>query len=112
MAMEADDTIGAASVTRELSAAPATAPAEMSSEGPEQYFENYLAGYFSSFGGVLPPEGLYERVLAEIEPPLLRASLAATHGNQLRAADLLGINRNTLRSKLRNRNIKNMRLMS
>jgi two-component system, NtrC family, nitrogen regulation response regulator GlnG len=111
MAMEADDTIGAASVRRELETAPAPVNFDSSDEQPAQYFENYLSRYFASFGGTLPPEGLYDRVLAEIEPPLLRASLAATHGNQLRAADLLGVNRNTLRSKLRKRNIKNMRLM-
>ena len=53
----------------------------------------------------MPPPGLYERILAEIETPLLRAALAATHVNQLRAADLLGINRNTLRAKLRDRKV-------
>jgi two-component system, NtrC family, nitrogen regulation response regulator GlnG len=71
--------------------------------------ENNMAQYFASFGNQLPPPGLYERVLAEIEPPLLRAALTATHGNQLKAADLLGINRNTLRSKLKDRKIIAMR---
>jgi two-component system, NtrC family, nitrogen regulation response regulator GlnG len=112
MAMESDDTITAASVTRELASSP---PAKQSNgqaidfDKPAEFFENYLAEYFASFGSNLPPAGLYERILAEIEPPLLRASLAATNGNQLRAADLLGINRNTLRTKLRGRNIKSIR---
>ena len=48
----------------------------------------------------LPPDGLYDRVLAEMERPLLELSMAASKGNQLRAARLLGINRNTLRKKL------------
>ena len=112
MAMESDDTITAGSVTRELATSP---PMKQSNnqtidfDKPAEFFENYLAEYFASFGSNLPPAGLYERMLAEIEPPLLRASLAATNGNQLRAADLLGINRNTLRTKLRGRNIKSIR---
>jgi two-component system, NtrC family, nitrogen regulation response regulator GlnG len=112
MAMESDDTIAASSVTREL----ATNPAPKLQNGhvtafdqPAEFFENYLSDYFASFGANLPPGGLYERILAEIEPPLLRASLTATNGNQLRAADLLGINRNTLRTKLRSRNVKSIR---
>jgi two-component system nitrogen regulation response regulator GlnG len=49
----------------------------------------------------VPPGGLYDRVLAQVEVPLINAALGATGGNQVRAADLLGINRNTLRSKIR-----------
>ena len=41
-----------------------------------------------------------EKTRTEVELPLITASLAATRGNQIRAADLLGINRNTLRKKL------------
>jgi two-component system nitrogen regulation response regulator GlnG len=112
MAMESDDTITASSVTRELATTPPTKERNglaADFDKPAEFFENYLAEYFATFGAGLPPAGLYERVLAEIEPPLLRASLAATNGNQLRAADLLGINRNTLRTKLRSRNIKSIR---
>jgi two-component system nitrogen regulation response regulator GlnG len=67
--------------------------------------ELHLARYFASFGRDLPPDGLYDRVLAEIEEPLLRLALAAAKGNQIRAAKLLGINRNTLRKKLGERAI-------
>jgi len=54
----------------------------------------------------LPPPGLYHRVLREVEAPLLTAALAATRGNQIRAADLLGVNRNTLRKKIRDLEIQ------
>ena len=62
--------------------------------------EQHLARHFASYGHALPPDGLYDRVLAEFEKPLLRLTLAAVRGNQLKAARLLGINRNTLRKKL------------
>jgi len=62
--------------------------------------EQHLARYFATFGRDLPPDGLYDRVLAEVERPLLELSMSAAKGNQLRAARLLGINRNTLRKKL------------
>ena len=65
-----------------------------------------LARYFASFGDALPPPGLYHRILREIEYPLLSATLAATRGNQIRAADLLGLNRNTLRKKIRDLDIQ------
>ncbi|MGI8526127.1 MAG: nitrogen regulation protein NR(I) [Pseudolabrys sp.] len=68
--------------------------------------ERHLAGYFASFKDVLPPPGLYHRILREIEYPLLSAALAATRGNQIRAADLLGVNRNTLRKKIRDLDIQ------
>jgi two-component system nitrogen regulation response regulator GlnG len=54
----------------------------------------------------LPAAGLYDRVLQEIERPLITLSLEATRGNQMKAADLLGLNRNTLRKKLRDLDIQ------
>ena len=67
--------------------------------------ERHLTRYFSGFEDGLPPPGLYHRVLREIEHPLLTVTLAATRGNQIRAADLLGVNRNTLRKKVRDLDI-------
>jgi hypothetical protein len=52
--------------------------------------ERHLTRYFANFGDGLPPPGLYHRILREVEHPLLTAALAATRGNQIRAADLLG----------------------
>ena len=71
--------------------------------------ERYLGEYFTSFGGELPPLGLYGRILRKVELPLITAALAATRGNQIRAADLLGLNRNTLRKKIRDLGLKVIR---
>jgi len=60
----------------------------------------HLRRYFDLHGGVLPPPGLYNRILREIEMPLIEIALDATGGNQAKCADLLGINRNTLRKKI------------
>lgn len=65
----------------------------------------HLTNYFKSHGDALPPNGLYERVLREVETPLIELSLAATRGNQIKTAELLGLNRNTLRKKIRELNI-------
>ncbi|MEM9147052.1 MAG: nitrogen regulation protein NR(I) [Pseudomonadota bacterium] len=63
--------------------------------------EHHLSRYFGMHEDHLPPAGLYDRVLREIELPLIALTLSATRGNQVKAADLLGINRNTLRKKIR-----------
>ncbi len=63
--------------------------------------ERHLAAYFAGFRDALPPPGLYHRILRDVEAPLIAAALAATRGNQIRAAELLGLNRNTLRKKIR-----------
>ncbi len=67
--------------------------------------ERQLGEYFAAHKGQLPPDGLYNRVLREVERPLIELSLAATRGNQLKAASLLGLNRNTLRKKIRSLDI-------
>ncbi|TIM65725.1 MAG: hypothetical protein E5Y58_24200 [Mesorhizobium sp.] len=66
-----------------------------------QAVEHFLQRYFASFAGDLPPAGLYQRILSEVEYPLVLASMTATRGNQIKAAELLGLNRNTLRKKIR-----------
>ena len=109
VALDIEDTISAAAIERELATSnmmPAAQAIDHDGMDLQEFTENYLTRYFASFGQSLPPAGLYERILADIEAPLLRATLAATAGNQLRAADLLGINRNTLRVKIRERNIR------
>jgi len=60
----------------------------------------HLKRYFDLHGGALPPAGLYQRILREVEAPLIEIALDATLGNQAKCAELLGINRNTLRKKI------------
>ena len=57
----------------------------------------------------MPAAGLYDRVLREVERPLILLTLSATRGNQIKAAQLLGLNRNTLRKKIRELDIEIMR---
>jgi two-component system nitrogen regulation response regulator GlnG len=64
-----------------------------------------LEKYFKAHEKSLPPEGLYDRILREVERPLISLTLNATKGNQIKAARLLGLNRNTLRKKLKNLDI-------
>jgi two-component system nitrogen regulation response regulator GlnG len=71
--------------------------------------ERHLSRYFGGFGDGLPPPGLYHRILREVETPLVSAALAATRGNQIKAAELLGVNRNTLRKKIRDLDIQILR---
>ena len=73
--------------------------------------ERHLRGYFEAHGDSLPAAGLYDRVLREVERPLIELCLSATSGNQLRAASLLGLNRNTLRKKIRELDIEILRGM-
>lgn len=68
--------------------------------------ETHIKRYFDALNGDMPPPGLYGRVLREVEEPLIVATLAITRGNQLRAADILGLNRNTLRKKIKELEIK------
>ena len=70
------------------------------SEKMSNDIERHLRRYFDLHGNILPPVGLYNRILKELEIPLIAISLEATGGNQAKCADLLGINRNTLRKKI------------
>ncbi len=66
----------------------------------------HLKRYFDLHGGALPPPGLHQRILREVEGPLIEIALDATAGNQAKCADLLGINRNTLRKKITDLDIR------
>ncbi|CCQ73803.1 nitrogen regulation protein NR(I) [Magnetospira sp. QH-2] len=102
-ALYSQETLGLDVIEAELSGgAPIpteTQPSE--SEGLSQSVERHLKDYFDAHGGDLPNPGLYERVLKEIERPLIKLTLDATRGNQIKAATVLGLNRNTLRKKIK-----------
>jgi len=67
--------------------------------------EKHLRSYFDAHGDTFPPAGLYDRILKEMERPLISMTLEATNGNQIKSAQVLGLNRNTLRKKIRELNI-------
>ena len=81
--------------------------------------EQYVIDYFAKNGierdnepvNGETPTGLYQQLLREIEYPLIVTTLAATSGNQIKAAELLGLNRNTLRKKMKELNIKVQRTL-
>ncbi len=58
-----------------------------------------LEKYFRDLDGT-PPNGVYDMVLRAVERPMLEVVMRQAAGNQLRASEMLGINRNTLRKKL------------
>ena len=62
--------------------------------------EKHLIQYFDLHKNSLPATGLYDRVIREVERPLIIKTLNLVNGNQLKASELLGINRNTLRKKI------------
>jgi two-component system, NtrC family, nitrogen regulation response regulator GlnG len=102
-ALYSQEVIGVGVIEAELGETPSSSePLETpSSEGLAAAVERHIKGYFAAHKGGLPAAGLYDRVLREIERPLIVLTLGATRGNQIRAAHLLGLNRNTLRKKIR-----------
>ncbi|HXP75546.1 MAG TPA: nitrogen regulation protein NR(I) [Stellaceae bacterium] len=106
-ALYAQEVIGGEAVAAELTeAVPAGAVEAPAGEGLSTAAERHLRDYFEAHKGGLPPAGLYDRVLREVERPLITLSLGATRGNQVKAAQLLGLNRNTLRKKIRELDIE------
>ncbi|HEX9568963.1 MAG TPA: nitrogen regulation protein NR(I) [Rhodospirillales bacterium] len=97
-----EDVIGVEVIEAELADGQTPSPAQpQAGESLGAAAARQLKDYFDAHKGGLPPAGLYDRVMREVERPLILLSLEATRGNQLRAARLLGLNRNTLRKKIR-----------
>jgi two-component system, NtrC family, nitrogen regulation response regulator GlnG len=102
-ALYSQELIGVSVIDAELGEAPdAVAVAHAApGEGLAGAVEHHIRSYFAAHKGGLPAAGLYDRVLREVERPLIVLTLGATRGNQIKAAHLLGLNRNTLRKKIR-----------
>ncbi len=122
-ALYPQDVIGEALIEQELNVgiAPSLAPASVVAEDARQRaggsapeagenfdsaMERAVTGLFRSFNGANPQPGLYHRVVHDLEAPLIAATLALTSGNQIKAAEILGLNRNTLRKKIRDLNLR------
>ncbi|MCW8952630.1 MAG: nitrogen regulation protein NR(I) [Rhodospirillales bacterium] len=105
-ALYSGETINAEAIESELShGSPFNNNGIQANEGLSAAVERHLKDYFSAHGGSLPTPGLYDRILREVERPLIEISLEATKGNQVKTAKLLGLNRNTLRKKILTLNI-------
>lgn len=111
VALYVEEVIDSTVVSQELSPLSSAPVTEVIPEAENlgSAVERHIAKYFAAHPGGLPPTGLYDRVLREIERPLITLSLDATNGNQIRTADLLGLNRNTLRKKIRELDIQVVR---
>lgn len=100
--------IARAEVEQTLGQQPSPEPLTGAGEGDRlsASVARHLKRYFDLHGGQLPPPGVYQRILREVELPLIEIALDATAGNQAKCADLLGINRNTLRKKITDLDIR------
>ncbi|MDQ1848029.1 response regulator [Gemmobacter fulvus] len=102
MVTSSEPDISRAEVEAALGSQPLPEPMKGAGEGDKlsASVARHLKRYFDLHGGQLPPPGVYTRILREVEAPLIEIALDATGGNQAKCADLLGINRNTLRKKI------------
>ncbi|MBV7256501.1 nitrogen regulation protein NR(I) [Pacificimonas sp. WHA3] len=102
-ALAREDVVGAAAVTQAMKGTRAANAPSGEGETLAARVETEAARIVASGG-----HNVYEEIMANVEPPILRAALAATGGNQIKAAAVLGINRNTLRTRLEQRGIDAM----
>jgi len=100
-ALYSQEIIGLNVVRQELEDKEYSASTEAEGQSLETTIERQLTDYFADQRNGVPPAGLYDRVLQKVEKPLITMTLRATRGNQVKAAEVLGLNRNTLRKKIR-----------
>ena len=96
-----EDIIDVDAVATELSQQDKGDEEHHESDNLSQSVDAHIRRYFDALKGGLPAPGLYGRILREVELPLITATLEITRGNQVKAADILGMNRNTLRKKIK-----------
>ncbi len=106
-----DETISAETIAAELTESEWSPPAAVPSAAPagpeplvvavERHIKEFLAAHNDGIGVT----DIYDQIIAEVERPLIRMTLSATRGNQIKAAAMLGLNRNTLRKKIRDLDI-------
>src|SRR5690606_9438331 len=104
-ALHADEQISLEIVQNELHVGDRPAPAGVPMD-IAMAVETHISQMLREYEPDLPPPGLYQRVIDKVEAPLIAMALNACGGNQIKAADLLGLNRNTLRKKIRMHNIE------
>ncbi len=98
-----DETITARAIETELTESTPAAGADVTA-APEtlaRAVERHIRAFLAAHEGSSAPSDIYDRIISEVERPLIRLTLAATRGNQIKAAAMLGLNRNTLRKKIR-----------
>ncbi len=102
-ALYSQEVIEVDAIEAELSSSmsPVASNGQPENEGLSGMVERHLREYFLAHNDGLPAPGLHERILREVERPLISLCLDATRGNQIKAAHVLGLNRNTLRKKIR-----------
>ena len=99
-ALYAEDPLTARQIDRELQEEQRPLAISEAPTTLEDLIERNMASQFAGAPEMLPQTGLYDRALESLERPLIRLTLQATRGNQIKAAEVLGINRNTLRKKI------------
>jgi two-component system nitrogen regulation response regulator GlnG len=114
-ALYPQETITAEVIQAELAEAGTSEPApggDAASEPLSRAVERHIKQFLAAHNDDMMPSDIYDRVLAEVERPLIQMTLALTRGNQIKAASMLGLNRNTLRKKIRDLDIPIVRGLS
>ena len=111
-ALYPQEVIGQEVVAAELAAGGGEAEMPAVSAGSEPLaaaVERHIRRFLATSGDDMAMRDIYDKVIAEVERPLIQMTLSATRGNQIKAAAMLGLNRNTLRKKIRDLDISVVR---